>query len=159
MKWNSEIQTAFAVLITLQFVVVTAHDLVDIPGWTHGSQVRRVVGRGKLWIATVVNSIFPGAAVALAAYFWNRRPAVYAKNYWLLYCGVTVLLAITMWYLPYFFGTSEERKREYVEMYAGTRQAFPPRGDNPRPNLVHVCFHILFAVNLVLVVMLRFRNP
>jgi hypothetical protein len=36
----------------LQFVVVAAHDLIDIPGWTHGSQVQSIEGRRKLWLAT-----------------------------------------------------------------------------------------------------------
>jgi hypothetical protein len=43
------IQTLFTFLITLQFVVIVLHDLVDIPGWTQGSQVESIIGRGKLW--------------------------------------------------------------------------------------------------------------
>ena len=65
--------------------------------------------------------------------------------------------AIAMWYVPYFRGAPEERKREYLLMYAGTRQVLPPRGDNPCPNLLHVCFHALFVVNFLLVVILRGR--
>jgi hypothetical protein len=59
----SKIQTLFTCLITLQFVVVTSHDLVDIPGWTHGTQVQSIVGRRKLLLMTLVNAIFPGLAV------------------------------------------------------------------------------------------------
>jgi len=43
----------------------------------------------------------------------------------------------------------------YAEMYEGTRQILPPRGDNPRPNLLHICFHVLFATTLVLSLILR----
>jgi hypothetical protein len=35
-------------------------------------------------------------------------------------------------------------------MYAGTKQVLPPRGDHPRPNLLHICFHVLFVVNMCL---------
>jgi hypothetical protein len=42
-------------------------------------------------------------------------------------------------------------------MYAGTRQVLPPRGDNPRPNLLHLCFHALFVVTFLLALVLRFR--
>jgi hypothetical protein len=38
-------QTLFTFLITLQFLAVTLHDLVDIPGWTHGNQVKAMIGR------------------------------------------------------------------------------------------------------------------
>jgi hypothetical protein len=79
-------------------------------------------------------------------------------DYWVLYCAVTLASAIGMWYVPYFFGTSEERKREFSRMYAGTRQVLPSRGDNPRPNLLHLCFHVLFVVTFVLAAVLRFRG-
>jgi len=63
-----------------------------------------------------------------------------------------------MWYVPYLLGTTEERKREYLRMYAGTRQVLPARGDNPRPNLLHVGFHVLFVINFVLRVVMRARG-
>src|SRR5260370_954660 len=34
----------------------------------------------------------------------------------------------------------------------------PPRGDNPRPSPLHLCFHALFVVTFVLVLVLRFGN-
>jgi len=71
------------------------------------------------------------------------------SDYWIIYCAVTLVLAVAMWYVPYFFGTTEERKREYSKMYAGTRQVLPPRGDNPRPNLLHVCFHVHATVGWI----------
>jgi hypothetical protein len=61
-----------------------------------------------------------------------------------------------MWWLPYFFGASEETKRRYAAMYAGTRQLLPARGDNPRPNALHLAFHALFVLNLGLALWLRF---
>jgi hypothetical protein len=158
MDGNSKIQILFTCLITLQFVVVTSHDWVDIPGWTHGSQVQSIVGRRKLWLATLINAIFPGVAVAFAIYFWNKPKPGYVVDYWIIYCAATLASAIAMWYVPYLFGTTEERKREYSRMYAGTQQVLPPRGDNPRPNLLHLCFHALFAINFVLVLVLRFRS-
>ena len=157
MDWNSKIQTVFTGLITLQFLVVVLHDLVDIPGWTHGNQVRSVVGRRKLWLATLINAVFPGLAVGFAIYFWNRSQPGFVVNYWMMYCAITLASAIAMWYVPYFRGATQERKLEYSRMYAGTRQVLPPRGDNPCPNLLHVCFHALFAVNFILVLILRGR--
>jgi hypothetical protein len=148
-------QTLFTCLITLQFVVVVLHDLVEIPGWTHSAQVKAAIGRNKLWVVTAINSTFPGLAVAFAFYFWNRPKPRFVGNYWLIYCAATLASAIVMWYVPYLFGTSEERKRDYSQMYAGTRQVLPARGENPRPNLLHVCFHVLFVINFVLVLFLH----
>jgi hypothetical protein len=150
-------QSLFTILIMLQFAAIVSHDLLHIPGWTHGRQVREVLGRRKLWLATAINAIFPGLAVALALLFWHRPRPGYVSNYWILYCAVTVLSAITMWYIPYFFGASENLKRDYARMYEGTRHILPPRGDNPRPNLLHLCFHGLFIATLAIAVAIRFQ--
>jgi hypothetical protein len=155
---DTKIHILFTCLIALQFVAVTAHDLVDIPGWTHGSQVQSIIGRRKLWLITLANAIFPGLAVGFAVNFWNRPKPELVSDYWIIYCAITLASAIAMWYVPYLLGTSEERKRDYARMYAGTRQVLNPRGDNPRPNLLHVCFHALFVMTLVLAVVLRFRS-
>jgi hypothetical protein len=132
--------------------------LVDIPGWTHGTQVQSMIGKRKLWLVTLVNAIFPGVAVAFAVYFWNRPKPEFVADYWIIYCAGTLASAITMWYVPYFLGTSEERKRDYAQMYAGTRQVLPTRGDNLRPNLLHVCFHALFVVTFLLALALRLQS-
>src|SRR5208282_2720121 len=156
MGWTATIQALFACLITLRFAVVMAHDWIDVPGWTHGTQVQLVVGRRKLWIATLMNAIFPGIAVAFAFTFWNRPKPGFVTSYWVLYRGVTLASAIFMWYGPYFLGATEKTKRDYLRMYAGTRQVLPPRKDNPRPNLLHLCIHGLFIVNVCLALMVRF---
>jgi len=151
-------ESLFACLITVQFLVVVLHDLVDIPGWTHGQQVRSTVGQRQFWLGTMINAIFPGLAVAFAVYFWSRPKPEFVSDYWLVYSAVTLASAMTMWYVPYFFGTTEARKTDDMRMYAGTRHILPPRGDNPRPNLLHVCFHVLFAVNLLLAFAVRFHS-
>lgn len=96
--------------------------------------------------------------MALAINFWHRPRPWFVTDYWLVYCAVTVASAIAMWYVPYFFGATEKQKRDYSGMYAGTRQVLPARGENPRPNLLHVCSHILFGVNLLLALLLRFES-
>ena len=114
-----------------------------------------LLGRRKLWIAALINSVFPGLAVGFAVYFWNRPKPKFVGEYWVIYCAITLASAIGMWYVPYLFGTSDEKKREYSVMYAGTRHILPPRGDNPRPNLLHVCFHVLFVINFGLALAIR----
>jgi hypothetical protein len=154
----SPLQTLFTFLITLQFLVVASHDLLDIPGWTHGAQVRALLGPRKLWLVTLINSIFPGTAAAFALYYWNRPKPGFVTAYWVLYCSLTAASAIAMWYIPYLFGASPTQKRDYAAMYAGTRHLLPARGDNPRPNLLHLCFHALFVLTLLLALALRFGS-
>ena len=144
------LSAAFGYLIVLQFVLICTHDLVDIPGWTHGKQVASAIGRRKLWLVTAVNAIFPGIAAGTAIAYWHRTAPALVGAYWVLYCLITVASAIAMWYVPYVFGTTRERELEYEQMYAGTKHVLPERGRNPRPNVLHLLFHVLFVVNLVL---------
>ena len=60
---------AFTCLIVLQFAVIVSHDLIDIPGWVHGSQIQGMIGRRKVWLATLANSVFPGMAAGVRALF------------------------------------------------------------------------------------------
>ena len=147
----------FAALIVLQFVAVVSHDLIDVPGWMHGRQVQEVIGRRRLLIATFVNAIFPGIAAAAALVYWDRGAPRWVSDYWVLYCAITVGSALAMWYWPYLFGASLAKKTELHRMYDGTRHVLPSRGDNPRPNLFHVCMHVLFVVNLGLAVVVWLR--
>jgi hypothetical protein len=100
--------------------------------------------------------IFPGLAAAYAVYYWHRPTPVFVLNYWLIYCVVGVMGAISSWWIPYFRGTDEKTKELYSKMYAGTRQVLPPHGDNPRPNLMHLYLHAMGLISLALAIVLRF---
>ena len=150
------LQTLFTVLIWLQFLVVALHDWVNIPGWTHGRQVAAAVGRNKMLIGTLINGAFPGLAGVYAFHYWRAPKPAFVLDYWVVYCAVTVIWAIAAWWVPYFRGADEATKQLYSKMYGGTRQVLPPRGDNPRPNLLHLYFHALFLINVALAVALRF---
>ena len=151
-------QWLLSVLLIVQFVVVASHDLIDIPGWVHGSQVKAVVGRNKFILGTLSTAIFPALAAGFAVYFWSRPKPAFVFSYWMWYCAITVISAIAMWWIPYFFGASEDTRRMYAEMYKDTRHVLPARGDNPRPNLFHLFLHVLFATMLLLALALRFRH-
>ena len=148
----------FTILIVLQFAIIVSHDLIDIRGWVHGSQVQAYLGKRKVRISTLINSIFPGIAVAFALYYWNRPKPSFVPKYWLIYCAISLISAIGMWYIPYLHGASEKQKQEYAAMYSGTRQILPERGDNPRPNLFHMGIHLLFVVNFCLSMILWIQS-
>jgi hypothetical protein len=150
------LQTLFTVLLVLSFLMNGFHDLIDIPGWTHGRQVRAAIGVKKVVIGTAVNCLIPGIAAAFAIYYWQKPAPPGVRNYWLIYCALVVMSAIAMWWIPYFRGTDQKTKDLYSKMYAGTLQVLPPHGDNPRPNVFHLFLHTLGAINLVLAVAIWF---
>jgi hypothetical protein len=144
------LQKVFTILLSLQFLMNGFHDWVDIPGWTHGRQVRAAVGVNKMVIGTVVNCSLPGLAAALAIYYWHAHVPMDVRNFWLIYCVAVVAGAIAMWWIPYFRGADQKTKDLYSEMCGGTIQVLRPRGDNPRPNLFHLGLHASGATNLIL---------
>jgi hypothetical protein len=151
-------QTLFTFLIIAQFLAVLLHDWLQIPGWTHGRQVYAELGKTKMWLGTAFNGLFPGLAAGFALYYWQKQAPSFVLTYWLVYCAITVAGAIQAWWLPYWRGTDEKTKAMYSKMYAGTIQVLPARGENPRPNLLHLFFHVLFLATLVLSAILRFRT-
>ncbi len=69
------LQLVSSVRITAQFLVITLHDWHNIPGWTRGQQLQLAVGKRKFLLATLVNAIFPGVAVAFVfLYRFGPRP-------------------------------------------------------------------------------------
>lgn len=75
-------QLAFSVLLLAQFVLIAMHDLIDIPGWVSGSQVRAVVGEKKFVLGTLSTVLFPAIAAAFVLFFWSRPKPVYVYRYW-----------------------------------------------------------------------------
>jgi hypothetical protein len=157
MATENSIEIVFAGLIALQFLIITAHDWVDVRGWIHGSQIQAVVGRRKLAWVTLINIAFPGTALAYAIWFFHKPKPPFVFNYWVVYTAITVAAAFFMWWVPYLFGSSPKHAEEYRKMYAGTRHVLPARKGDPGPNLVHLAFHGLFLSTLVLALVLRLK--
>ena len=143
----TSLPTLFAILITLQAALIVFHDLVDLPGWHRGRQVRAAAGSKRFWIATLLNAVFPSLAVFYALRFWLGAVLGYSTGYWATSRATAVCFAIAMWWLPEFFGAGEETKRPHAARYARARQVLPARGDNPRPNPLHPGLHALFMLN------------
>jgi len=146
----------FKVLLVVQCLVTIFHDMLEIPGWTHRSQVLAAIGVKKFWAATAINSVFPLTAVAVVL-FAGGSHSLFARNYPFIYCSVAVLSMVGMWHIPYYFGTDEKTKHIYAVMYEGTKQVFPPRKDHPRPNLLHVYLHVLYITTFSISVALRLK--
>ena len=58
--------------------------------------MQAVIGRRKLLIASLINAVFPGVALALAIVFLHRPAPPLVPDYWVVYCAVTVASAIGM---------------------------------------------------------------
>ena len=120
------IQTTFTYLLIVQFLIVALHDWLNIPGWTHGRQVQAAIGPTKMIVGTAINAILPGVAVFLALRYWHQPVPLGARIYWVAYCALTGLGALTSWWIPYFRGTDEKTTQLYKKMYEEKKEAGLP---------------------------------
>src|SRR5580692_8303970 len=91
---DKSMQTLFTVLITIEFLIAALHDLIHIPGWAHGRQVKAALGKRKMVIGTITNAIPPGLALAFAFYYFNKPKPTGVIDYWAIYNGIALVSAI-----------------------------------------------------------------
>jgi hypothetical protein len=82
--------------------------------------------------------------------------------FWVLISLITFYGALTLgtifsWWVPYFFGSSEQQKLDFAE-YKDTHHFLPARGDNIVPNTLHVMLHLQIWICFVISVYLLFKN-
>lgn len=147
----------FVVLLTLQCIILLLHDTMNFYPLNDIRALRRKMPT-RARIGMVIGNALPAGIALLLESRWFGHPKPLATGlYFVLYYAVTLAMMYMSWYHLYLFGASEERKRAYREEYGNTLQILPPRGDNPRPNALHVFLHLLFIVNTFLAVMIGFN--
>jgi hypothetical protein len=75
--------------------------------------------------------------------------------FWLKLLGIGVLLAtlgvhFAWWWVPYFWGTSQEHVETYTRLFGQTTKFLPARGGNPIPDAHYVTLHVLTLINLII---------
>ena len=142
-----------ATLVVYQVVEVAflaLHDYVPMGRLTNLAAVQATDTPGKRLFDTAWSTL--PYAFGLAASCWFLRSGFWPG--WLvtyLRVSYAVLLggALLSWWVPYFFGATEEKKARFRERFEGT-SAFLPERNGIRPDTLHVVFHASVVVLLVL---------
>ncbi|MBI3723376.1 hypothetical protein HY251_05400 [bacterium] len=141
---------AFVITMSVQTLYLLLHDLISLPPLNDLVGLRARTSRRARLLVTAGNTL-PSAAVLLFAIPYMHQPKpVGVLTLFGLYFALLFSLVFQAWYRPYFFGATAEEKRAWQEEYGHTHVLLPARGDNPRPNTMHLILHVLFLANGVL---------
>jgi hypothetical protein len=140
-----------------QLAILLVHDWLDLFPLNDIAHLQHSMSaRQRLLMIFGNTAVYFGLLLAQAIYFGQTKP------FWLgiagafYYCSVWFMM-YQQWYKLYLFGAPEQVCRKYALEYGRTLQILPPRGNNPRPNLLHAILHVLFLVNSVLTILFGFN--
>lgn len=142
-----------SVLITLFLLL---HDWINIYPLNDLETFNKYCSfRNKVWM-TIVNTPFFIVYTLILLYYWSTPFPLYAKIY-LILCNMLFGAGILFsWWVPYFFGWPISQVQELQEMYGKTHAFLPRIDDHPVPNTLHVMFHAIFIVNMIVTFVLIF---
>lgn len=123
-------------------LIMLLHDWVHIPPFTDILALKQNHSVAFRLLMTVVNSMTVLVPLGISIYIFgvNAPPLWAVRTIFWCYLGLTVG-TIGSWWVPYFLGSSASHKEGFAE-YRNTHQLLPARGDNVRPNTLHIVLHV-----------------
>jgi hypothetical protein len=146
------IRPALYAFIACQCYVVlfiAVHDWIPLGRLNNLEGIRRADSRGRLILVTVVSALPFAIGLAGSIYYGGSRyPDWLLYVLWISYAGC-VYGMLRAWWIPYLLVADPVRVARYQERFAGTH-AFLPVRNGIRPDTLHVTFHAVVIVTLVL---------
>jgi predicted outer membrane lipoprotein len=148
-------QYALVICQVMVVIFLAFHDWVPLGKLNNVDGLRAVDKMTKLVWTTVVSTL-PFAAVLIASILSASAEYPNWLLWWLwgtyLACAYGILRA---WWIPYLGTSDPDRAERYRIRFAGTLSFLPER-NGIRPDTLHVAFHSLVVVILVLLAFLTF---
>ncbi|MBM18092.1 MAG: hypothetical protein CL947_03450 [Epsilonproteobacteria bacterium] len=129
----------FIVLQTILFFYITLHDWIEARPFTDIQALRSKFTVKKIAFGSLVYTLIIGIPLYLTIAY-PEMSLVVAGNICIFY-ALTTLGTILSWWVPYFFGSSSEHKKEFA-IFKNTHTFLPIRGTNVVPNTLHVILHV-----------------
>jgi hypothetical protein len=146
--------------LTCQAIVVlfiALHDWVPLGKLSNPAGIRATDTRRRLLLVTVLSALpYAIGFAASAGYATTGFPMWLMYWLWISYlAGLYGMLRA--WWVPYLLIKDPVRVARYQERFAITH-AFLPTRNGIRPDTLHVGFHIVFLVALILLCVLTFST-
>jgi hypothetical protein len=141
-----------AAFIGCQFLVVTfiaLHDWIPLGKLSNREGIRAVDSLTKRVVATALSTLPFAIGLAASCYFATSGfPSWLMWFLWISY-GSLVYGMLRAWWMPYLLFPDPVRAQRYQQRFAQTH-AFLPERNGIRPDTLHVCFHSVVVVLMVL---------
>ncbi|NBP00365.1 MAG: hypothetical protein EBU90_09605 [Proteobacteria bacterium] len=145
------------VFLTIQVILLlfmTFHDWVHLPPLTDIHELKKHTSKRGRFINSTIFFFLIAIPLWLTWYYQPHFPLlvlILLVNFY----GWLTLGTIFSWWVPYFFGSSEKHKSDFVE-YQNTHHFLPAHGNNVVPNTLHVMLHLqiwtCFAISVYLLI-------
>jgi hypothetical protein len=143
-----------------QFLVVlfiALHDWIPLGRLNNLAGIRSVDTTRRLFLVTALSTLpFAIGFAASVHYASSGFPMWLMWWLWISY-GVGLYGMLKAWWVPYLLVADPVRAARYRERFAHTHSFLPTR-NGIRPDTLHVCFHAVVVVLLILLGMLTFSD-
>jgi hypothetical protein len=148
------------VFLGCQFFVVlfiAVHDWIPLGKLNNLAGIRAVDSTRRLLVVTVLSTLPFAIGLAASVYYAATGFPMWLMWWlWISY-GLGLYGMLRAWWVPYLLVADPVRAARYQERFAHTH-AFLPLRNGIRPDTLHVCFHAVFLVLLILLGVLTFSG-
>jgi hypothetical protein len=154
MNW---VMNAFLGCQLVVVLFIALHDWIPLGKLNNLTGIRAVDTTRRLLVVTVLSALpFAIGFAASAHYASTGFPMWLMWWLWISY-GTGLYGMLRAWWVPYLLVGDPVRAARYQERFAQTH-AFLPTRNGIRPDTLHVCFHAVFVVLLILLGVLKFSG-
>lgn len=148
--------TAFLLCQLYIVLFIALHDWLPLGSLNNLAGIRAVDTRMGLIRTTALSTLPFAVGLAGSVYYSSTHfPTWLMYVLWITY-GAGFYGILRAWYLPYLIYEDPVRAARYRARFAGTH-AFLPERNGIRPDTLHVTFHAVLLVLIVLLFQLTFQ--
>jgi len=141
------------------FVVlfIALHDWLPLGRLNNLAGIRAVDTTRRLVVVTVLSTLPFAIGLAASVYYARTGFPMWVMVWlWISY-GTGAYGMLRAWWIPYLLIRDPVRAARYQQRFANTH-AFLPARNGIRPDTLHVCFHVVLVVLIILLCILTFTD-
>ena len=149
--------SAFLGCQLLVALFIALHDWIPLGALSNPAGLRTVDTAGKRIAVTLLSTLPYAIGFAASAYYASSGFPMWLM--WLLWIsyGAGLYGMLRAWWVPYLLVPDPVRAARYQERFAQTHSFLPTR-NGIRPDTLHVSFHAVYVVTLILLGVLTFSG-
>ncbi len=112
----------------------------------------------EILTVTLIGTVQILILLSIVLLFMGKRYPIWIRLWLVIHQSFIFVGALIDWWIPYFFGFgAEERVERYQQMF-GETHAFLPEINGIVPNTLHVIFHLLLLLCILLTIYISFTT-
>jgi hypothetical protein len=149
--------TAFLGCQLFVVLFIALHDWLPLGRLNNLAGIRAVDTTRHLVVVTVLSALPFAIGLAASVYYARTGFPMWVMSWlWISY-GTGAYGMLRAWWIPYLLIRDPVRAARYQQRFANTH-AFLPARNGIRPDTLHVCFHVVLVVLIILLCILTFTD-